>query len=464
MQKKECGKEDFGQKDRKKRKYVRRGIYLAGWLLVALLNAVAWNSNAFCDFYIKYIFPIWVNTYGRITGIFNFSVGEFLLMAGVALVAIALVAWIPAAFNRLKRMQEQAPGRKASRKHIFGRKNAVITETYIKENEKRALQGKKSFPKIKGFYRFCAWVLMIVCLIMTLNCTILYHASTFSEKYFGEDTGEYTLEELVAFRNMVVEKCNTLSAQMIRTEDGEILYVPDALKESTEETGQQEGAAKQEEDTAEQTDRKESTSTMGAQAVLAMKALGQTYDQLDGYYPKPKALLTSDFFSQQYMCGYYFPFSMEANYNDVMYIMNKPATMCHELAHLRGYIYEDEANFISYLACTQSEDLLFQYSGYLSVLNYLDNDFYKAVGKDAKKYLEQPRIEEQVYEDNVFVTQKEWERIEKKAWISTETVEQVSDAFIETNLKVNGVADGKISYSRVVRLLLQYQRAMEKEN
>ena len=165
---------------------------------------------------------------------------------------------------------------------------------------------------------------------------------------------------------MVVEKCNTLSAQMIRTEDGEIIYAPDVLKKIMEENGQQEGIAKQEEDTAEQkqgtveqTDRKKSASVMGEQAVRAMKALGQTYDQLDGYYPKPKALLTSDFFSQQYMCGYYFPFSMEANYNDVMYIMNKPSTMCHELAHLRGYIYEDEANFISYLACTQSEDLLF---------------------------------------------------------------------------------------------------------
>lgn len=469
----------------KKRKYVIRGIYLVGWFLIMLLNAVAWNSNAFCDFYIRYIFPIWVNTYGRLTGVFKFSVGEFLLMAGVVLVAIALFAWIPVAFDRLKRMQEQAPERMVSRKHIFRRKSAVIAEAYRKDNEKKAHQGEKRFPRIKGFYCFFAWVLMIVCLVMTLNCMILYHASTFSEKYFGEDTGEYTLEELVAFRNMVVEKCNTLSAQMIRTEDGEILYLPDALKESIEENGQKQGVEKQEEDnagweqntterkqddaledqgTAEETDKKTSTRMMEGQAVLAMKALGQIYDQLDGYYPKPKALLTSDFFSQQYICGYYFPFSMEANYNDVMYILNKPSTMCHELAHLRGYIYEDEANFISYLACIQSEDLLFQYSGYLSVLDYLDNDFYKAVGKDAKKYLEQPRIEEQVYEDKVFVTQKEWERIEKKAWISTETVEQVSDAFIETNLKVNGVADGKLSYSRVVRLLLQYQRATENEN
>ena len=56
---------------------------------------------------------------------------------------------------------------------------------------------------------------------------------------------------------------------------------------------------------------------------------------------------------------------MEANYNDVMYIMNKPDTFCHELAHLRGYIYEDEANFIGYLACVESEDAFFQYAGYL---------------------------------------------------------------------------------------------------
>ena len=140
----------------KKRKYVKRGIYLAGCFLLVLLNAVAWNSNAFCDFYIRYIFPIWVNTYGRLTGVFSFSVGELLLMAGVALVTMALFAWIPVAFDRLKRMQEQAPGRMASRKHIFGRKSAVIAEAYRKDNEKKVPQGRKRFPRIKGFYCFCA--------------------------------------------------------------------------------------------------------------------------------------------------------------------------------------------------------------------------------------------------------------------------------------------------------------------
>ena len=195
--------------------------------------------------------------------------------------------------------------------------------------------------------------------------------------------------------------------------------------------------------------------------------LGDTYDQLDGYYPRPKALLSSDFMCQQYMCGYYFPFSMEANYNDVMYILNIPSTMCHELAHLRGFIYEDEANFIAYLACVESDDTFFQYAGYLSVLVYLYNDLYHAYQADpagfeqAAGLMPPLAVTEQVWEDDTFVMQEEWDRINGKALVDTELVDEVSDIFIDTNLKVNGVSDGSVSYSRVVRLLLQYYRQEE---
>ena len=60
--------------------------------------------------------------------------------------------------------------------------------------------------------------------------------------------------------------------------------------------------------------------------------------------------------------------------------------MCHELAHIRGYIYEDEANFIAFLACVESDDVAFQYSGYLSVLNYVANDLYKTRLADPESY------------------------------------------------------------------------------
>lgn len=240
----------------------------------------------------------------------------------------------------------------------------------------------------RGFYRFFAWVLACVSLIMTLNCFILYHASTFSEHYFGEDDNVYELGELIGVYNMVAEQCNRLSGIMDRDEDGMVVYSGSLGKD---------GSLLDMEDMARE----------------LMAQLGEAYEQLDGYYPRPKALLSSDFMCQQHMQGYYFPFSMEANYNDVMHILNFPSTMCHELAHLRGYIYEDEANFIGYLACVQSEDAFFQYAGYLSMLVYLHNDIYRAQKENEAVYAEtvariQPvKVEAQVWTDNVFVVQEE---------------------------------------------------------
>ena len=105
--------------------------------------------------------------------------------------------------------------------------------------------------------------------------------------------------------------------------------------------------------------------------------------------------------------GYYFPFSMEANYNRQMYITNMPVTMCHELSHLKGFILEDEANFIGYLACVDSEDPFFRYSAYLSVIGYLDRDFIKAIGEDVQIYLEHPQISDLTAEDKK-LSNKKW--------------------------------------------------------
>lgn len=379
--------------------------------MAVLLNVIAWNSTAFCDAYIMYIFPIWVNTYGRFTGLFPFSVGEWMLVAGVMLVLLAVII----GFLRL----------------------GICLITALKKgngSSEKIFTGAKRW--IRVFYLSFAWILLGVCVIMTLNCFILYHASTFSQKYFGEDTREYTLVELIEVYNHVVVQCNRLSGEVERDASGAIVY----------RGMNAEGEAV----------------SMEEKAIAAMQQLGKKYPQLDGYYPRPKPMFFSDFMCQQYMCGYYFPFSMEANYNDVMYIMNKPATMCHELAHLRGYIYEDEANFIGYLACVGSDDVTFQYAGYLSVLAYLSNDIYHAKQTEPELYgaalcnVQPLSIVSVVYEDITFVTEQEWERIEEEAWLDTETVDEVSDSFTDATLKLNGVSDGMLSYNRVVALLLQY--------
>ena len=48
-------------------------------------------------------------------------------------------------------------------------------------------------------------------------------------------------------------------------------------------------------------------------------------------------------------------------------------TMCHELAHLRGFIREDEANYIAYLACMASGDPELMYSALAEALVYAGN-------------------------------------------------------------------------------------------
>ena len=203
--------------------------------VVLLLNLLAWSSTAFCDWYIRWIFPIWVNTYGRLTGLFPFSVGEWLIVAGVVLVGAALILG-----------------------GVFA-VSALVSACIRRKLPKPFLR------LVKGFYGFLAWVVGIVCLIMTLNCTILYHASTFSTVYFGEDSEAYSEEDLFRVYNMVAEECNRLSMLVERDERGRIVY----------------------------------DCNPGEEAKNMMKKLGETYPQLDGWYPDPKPMFFSDFMCQQ---------------------------------------------------------------------------------------------------------------------------------------------------------------------
>lgn len=362
-------------------------------LLSVLLCSMARLFPGLADCYVNHVFPIWVETYGRIAGVFPFSVGEVLLYLAVLLVLIWAIAGVCLVVYRL----------------LADHNGNII----------RKLQSA-----YKAYTMFLYWVAGIVCLIMVLNCFMLYRVSPITERYqIGAGSkADYGREEIIALRNYVVEEANALAPLMERDAEGYLVY-----------TGDMKGEAK-----------------------AQMRRLGEMFPNLKGYYPNPKPLYFSGFFSQQYIMGYYFPFSMEANYNSMMYVGNYPTTFCHELSHLKGFILEDEANFIGYLACVDSEDLFFKYSAYLSVIRYLDRDFYKAIGEDEEAYARHPAISELVLKDKIFLTEKAWEQVEEKAVLDTELVEQVSDTFTETTLTLNGVKDGKVSYSRVVDLLLRY--------
>jgi hypothetical protein len=372
-----------------KHKKLKWKLLAPGGLILAalLLNITGRIWQGFSDFYVNHVFPIWVETYGRVTGLFSFSVGEWMLYLAVVLTFLLAAGGM-----------------------IYGIFKKKLRPSFLKACRRYAL--------------FYYWVFGIVCVIMTLNCFLLYQASPITERYrIGEGEKEaYGLEEIAALRDHVVDQANRLAPLFERDARGYLIYEGDLEEE----------------------------------AKAQMQRLGETFDNLKGYYPSPKPLFLSGFYSQQYIMGYYFPFSMEANFNRQMYITNMPVTMCHELSHLKGFILEDEANFIGYLACVDSQDLLFEYSAYLSVIGYLDRDFIKAIGEDRDVYLAHPQISQQVALDRKFLTQEAWDAVEKKAVLRTETVKQAADTFLDTTLTLNGVQDGTISYSRVVKLLLKY--------
>ena len=382
-----------------RRKKISKIIYIVGMLGVIMLNYLAWRSRGFCDWYIDHIFPVWLNTYARLTSALSISVGEIMLILAVGITAFGIGFLI---YNLIRR-------------------------------------GKYTTGLLK-YGRTYAWIVLVVGYVMTLNCFILYHATGFAQKYMVKETGTmvvdmsdtavvevdtkgksaYTKKNLATLRDYLVEQCNTLADQIDRDEQGTAVYSGDLIAES----------------------------------VHAMETMGQQYDRLSGYYVTPKYLKCSEFFSQQYIMGYYFPFSMEANINSVMYITNVAPTVCHELAHTKGFIFENDANMIGYLACIQSDDTFLQYCGYLSVLNYVNNDFYKSVNKST--YKKHVRISDRVADDNVFLTREDWQAVEKTAVVKTSTVKKVSNNFLNTNLKLNGVDEGIQQYNEVVNLLLDY--------
>lgn len=83
--------------------------------------------------------------------------------------------------------------------------------------------------------------------------------------------------------------------------------------------------------------------------------------------------------------GYILQFTVEANFNGDMPDYNVPHTLCHELSHLKGFMREDEANFIGYLACISSENEVFRYSGYLTGWVYAGNALARV---DMRRYIE----------------------------------------------------------------------------
>ena len=192
-------------------------------------------------------------------------------------------------------------------------------------------------------------------------------------------------------------------------------------------------------------------------AAVAMEELSVKYPCLSDYYPKAKPILFSPVMSYQNICGIYSPFTIEANYNNEMTDLEKPFTICHELSHLSGFMREDEANFIAYLGCMESDKAEFKYSGTVMALIYVGNQVYSNCG--SKEYYEiMGNLDDQILRDLNHQSEfwREYEEKRQKFTIADKTIADISSDINNSYLQSNGQTDGVKSYDRVTDLLLAY--------
>lgn len=355
-------------------------FFIWGILLFINLLSRFWTSAV--DFYIQHIFPAVSDFWCSISGLFPFSVGEYMIVAGITLLIIGLISFILLM--------------------IFSKRH------------------KKNIAKF--YFRFYGWILTWLFFILTFRFFILYQGSHFSENL---ENISFKNSEVLDIYELLVTETNQISKQVSRDASGHFV-----LSETTD---------------------------LMAEAKDCMKRLSKEFPQYKGVYPDAKPIAHSYFFTQQNLVGIYFPFSMEANYNPVVYEINLPDTICHEYTHLKGNIFEDEAGYLAFRACLTSDNPDFIYSGYINVLSWLNFNFDDDQNAQ-ERYAEitsqlSPDVVTDIYS---YVPEEYYQTHRHEEVIPTAIVSDIASNVMDANLKVNGIPEGSASYHGLTALVLYY--------
>ncbi len=179
----------------------------------------------------------------------------------------------------------------------------------------------------------------------------------------------------------------------------------------------------------------------------AYSALEQEVSVLKMAQVRNKPLLTSKLFSMVLTTGIYIPF--ESGINVDAPANSLPSTMCHELTHFRGFMKEDEANFLSYLACKKSARADFRYSGSLMAFQYAFNALYEEDLELARKIAK--LCDESVLRD-IQAEDDYWNQYRNTV------ISNASNEIYEGYLQSNDQQSGLKSYGEMIDLLLAYYR------
>lgn len=391
----------------KKRKGTTEMRFWSAWGFLSisgvLLVLAKWIPE-FAEWYAVHIYSKCTAVIGGTTGLFPFSIAEFGLYLLLLLVPVSGI--------------------------------------YTLIKAERGKRGRAAFSWVSAVFLTAS----VLVFLYVVNCGINYRRVSFSEKAEIE-IRQYSAEDLRQVCVWLTEEVNVRADHVKRNGQGEMIL--GTLKKDASAKEQ-----KQKESDGQENDSREIRRSLNESAVAAMQKLGEEYPDMKGKYPAPKPVSISEILSYQGLSGIYSPFTVEANYNQDMTDYNIPFTVCHELSHLRGFMQEEEANFIAFLACMKSERIDFQYSGYLTAWIYSMN----ALRRTEPSQWQELRAElAETAETDLQKNSEFWDYYEG-------AVAEVSDRINDTYLKANGQSAGVQSYGKMVDLLIAYTDYNRSEN
>lgn len=264
-------------------------------------------------------------------------------------------------------------------------------------------------------YRTGMTILSVSAVMFALFCLwwgVLYYSDSFTEQA-GLERRDISVQELETVTRYFAAEVNTAGEHVERGEDGVFAVDKDTIfRRSPDIYG-------------------------GAEQIFPCLAAPAV---------RAKPVLLSRLLSYIRYTGFFFPYTAEANLNADSPACLLPSTIAHELAHLRGVAREDEANFCAVVACLESGDEDYRYSGALLAYIYLGNALYRA---DYDAWREVYSMLSENVRADLRANNDYWARFETPA---ADVSEKVYESFLQTY----GDDRGMQSYGACVDLLTVY--------
>ncbi|MBO7273385.1 MAG: DUF3810 domain-containing protein [Clostridia bacterium] len=324
---------------------------------------------------------------------FNSSIGTVGRM-----VMAKLTAWIPFSFAEMLLLL-----------------SPVILITVI------VIGAKYHCETMRQMWIYVAYIFCIACMVFNVfvwNFAPGYNAHTLDQK-LGLERKPVSGEELYTTANILLEELKVLEKDILFMETG-ASRMPYSYTEMN---------------------------------TLLMKAYDKAcekYDFIDDFHSKVKPVMLSEPMSYTHITGIYTFFTGEANINVNFPDYTIPFTAAHELAHQRGIAREDEANFVAFLVCMESDDAYIRYSGALNLYEYVISSLYSAnkqLYKDNYAKLPKTIVNERIAYSEFFEKYRE------------NTVANISEATNNAYLQSQGAVQGTRSYGMVVDLAVAYYQS-----